>query len=262
MFHITLILLLFILFAELSMNILKRKVMKKNNLLLTAYWLIFEMFDKQETKFNLTICPHCFKKNQDILRDSFDENYTTKCPECSGELYLTDYFRLHEVVDNELGAGGILGYLTNLIEQFNIIHTIKYIKETKPSLLNIFLFLKDGPLAFFGQTADTHKHVRTLCNHLFSKYNLFLAGLEKSGAFVEHADEIKKLLKPGEALLLNNKHIYSYILPGPSDNPEPYASTSYYSAKIIFKSRDERIYVITLPVENENIVINPQKVRL
>jgi hypothetical protein len=48
-------------------------------------------------------------------------------------------------------------------------------------------------------------------------------------------------------------------LPGPPDNPDPYARTSYYSSKIIFKSRDERMYVITLPVENENIVLNPQK---
>lgn len=104
-----------------------------------------------------------------------------------------------------------------------------------------------------------HKHVRKLCNYLFSNHNLFLAGLEKSGAFVEHADEIKNLLEPGEALLLTNKHIYSYILPGDPENPQPYAGTSYYSAKIIFKSIDKRMYVVTLPVENENIVLNPQK---
>ena len=129
----------------------------------------------------------------------------------------------------------------------------------KSDLLNSFLFIKDGPLAFFGQTANMHKPVRRLCKYLFENNNLYLAGLEKSGAFVEHADEIKSLLKPGQVLLLNNKHIYTYILPNNPDTPDPYARTSYYSAKIIFKSKDERMYVITVPVDNENIVLNPQK---
>jgi len=73
-----------------------------------------------------------------------------------------------------------------------------------------------------------------------------------------HADEIKDLLAPGQAFLLNNKHIYSYILPGNPDTPDPYGGTSYYSCKLIFKTRDNRMHVVTIPVENENIVLNPQ----
>jgi hypothetical protein len=230
------------------------------NLLETLFWLIFEIYDTPVDNYNLSQCPHCNERNVTLNRTDFNNEYISRsCKVCNKEIYLTDIFRLHEVVDDELGASGILGYLTNLIEQMNIIHTIKFIKNNKPDLLNQFLFIKDGPLAFFGQTANMHDPVRKLCNYLFDKHNLFLAGLEKSGAFVEHADEIKSLLKPGEALLLNNKHIYAYILPGPSDNPEPYARTSYYSAKLIFKSSDERMYVITIPVESENIVLNPQK---
>ncbi|MFT3825151.1 MAG: DNA double-strand break repair nuclease NurA [Chitinophagaceae bacterium] len=230
-----------------------------SNLLVTLHWLIYELYDAPTETYNLSQCPYCGERNVALNRSNFNSDYISSCQSCGKEIYLTDVFRLHEVIDDELGAGGILGYLTNLIEQMNIIHTIKFIKENKPELLQKFLFIKDGPLAFFGQTANMHDPVRKLCNYLFNRYNLFLAGLEKSGAFVEHADEIKNLLNPGEALLLNNKHIYSYILPGPSDNPEPYARTSYYSSKIIFKSRDERMHVITLPVENENIVLNPQK---
>ena len=104
-----------------------------------------------------------------------------------------------------------------------------------------------------------HKPVRKLCNYLIENNNLFLAGLEKSGAFVEHAEEIKNKLKPGQALLLNNEHIYTFILPGDPNNPEPYARTSYYSCKIIFKSRDERMHVITIPVDKAEIVLNPQR---
>jgi hypothetical protein len=231
-----------------------------NNLLDTLFWLIYELYETPVDTYNLSQCPHCGERGVALNRNDFNSHYISQsCNSCNKEIYLTDVFRLHEVIDDELGAGGVLGYLTNLIEQINIIHTVKFIKENKPELLQKFLFIKDGPLAFFGQTANMHEPVRKLCNYLFKKYNLFLAGLEKSGAFVEHADEIKNLLNPGEVLLLNNRHIYSYILPGPVDNPDPYARTSYYSSKIIFKSRDQRMYVITMPVENENIVLNPQK---
>ena len=38
---------------------------------------------------------------------------------------LIDILRFHEVVDEELGASGILGYLTNVIEHIIIVHCIK-----------------------------------------------------------------------------------------------------------------------------------------
>jgi hypothetical protein len=237
-----------------------KKRIDSTNFLETIHWLIFEIYNSPTNEYNLSSCPNCHERNVSLNNGDFNSDYISKsCKTCNHEIFITDIFRLHEAIDDELGAEGILGYLTNLIEQMNIIHTIKGIMNLKSDLLNHFLFIKDGPLAFFGQTANMHEPVRKLCNFLFANNNLFLAGLEKSGAFVEHADEIKELLKPGEAFLLNNKHIYSYILPNDPDTPEPYARTSYYSAKLIFKSIDKRMYVITVPVENENIVLNPQK---
>jgi hypothetical protein len=233
-------------------------------LLETLYWFLYHLYDTPIEEYQLASCPHhCGEKNIKIKRADFNSKLICQsCKNCKQEIFITDVFRFHEVVDDELGAGGILGYMTNLLEHFNIIHTIKNIKSlknVKTDLLHNFLFIKDGPLAFFGQTANMHKPMRNLCNYLSTKHNLFIAGLEKSGAFVEHAEEIKSLLNPGQALLLSNKHIYSYILPGEPETPDAYGRTSYYSSKLIFKSRDERMHVITIPVENENIVINPQK---
>ena len=169
------------------------------------------------------------------------------------------FFRFHEVVDDNLGATGIIGYLTNLIEQLIIVHTIRLILKIQPTLLDNILFIKDGPLAFFGQTANMHEAMRELCIYLFDKHNLYLAGLEKSGAFVEHADEIKNKLKPGQVLLLNNKHIYTYIIPGDPETTDPYARSSYYGAKLIYKSRSEEMYVITLPTSKPEVLLNPKK---
>ena len=61
-----------------------------------------------------------------------------------------------------------------------------------------------------------HKPMRNLTNFLLEKHNLYLAGLEKSGAFVDHADEItnsangESKLQAGQILLLDNKYIYTY----------------------------------------------------
>src|SRR5258707_10856186 len=140
--------------------------------------------------------------------------YTFACDFCGTEIYLTDVFRLHEAVDDELGAGGILGYVSTAFEQIILVHLIELILKTKPLLLDHVLFIKDGPLAFFGQTANLHKPMRALATYLFKTHNLFLAGSEKSGAFVEHADEIAGKLKPGQIILLDNDYIYKYVLPG------------------------------------------------
>lgn len=225
----------------------------------TLMWFLYHEYDQEVSSYQLASCPVCSESRVEINKSKIENDYTTNCPNCKGKIFLTDVFRFHEVIDDNLGAGGIIGYLTNLIEQIILIHTIKIIHSIQPSLFKSVLFIKDGPLAFFGQTANLHKPMRNLCNFLFKKYNLFLAGLEKSGAFVEHADEIRQKLKNGQYLLLDNKHIYKYIIPGDPDSEEPYARTSYYGSKIIFKSKSDEMYVITLPVEKAEVVLKPEK---
>ncbi len=74
-------------------------------------------------------------------------------------------------------AGGILGYVTTSVEQIILAHLVRVILSTKPSLLKKFLFVKDGPLAFFGQTANLHRAMRDLVNFLFEKHDFFCVGL-------------------------------------------------------------------------------------
>lgn len=83
--------------------------------------------------------------------------------------------------------------------------------------------------------------------------------MEKSGAFVEHAYEVSSHLKPSQALLLNNRYIYTYIIPGDPDSKDPYARTTYYGAKVIFKADDERMYVVSLPVRSADVILDPKK---
>ncbi len=228
-----------------------------NKFIETLKWFIFEEYSTGISELNLSSCPICKESNIKLHKNHMQDDYSFKCQYCDGKIYLTDIFRLHEAIDNELGAGGILGYVTTLFEQIVLIHLIRTVLKTKPSLLNEILFIKDGPLAFFGQTANMHKSMRNLTNYLIDNYNLYLAGLEKSGAFVEHADEISSKTPAGRILLLDNEYIYKYILPGKADPSSPYGKTTYYGNKLIFKADNENLYVVTLPTKEA--LLSPKK---
>jgi hypothetical protein len=47
---------------------------------------------------------------------------------------------------------------------------------------------------------------------------------------------------------LDNEYIYKYVTPGKANNTQPYAYTSYYGQKLIFKTPEEAVYVVTVPV--------------
>lgn len=222
----------------------------------TLKWFIFEEYEDNVEKWNLSNCPSCHASNIPLIKDQI-ANYSFKCPYCNNKIYLTDVFRLHEVIDDEIGASGILGYVTTSLEQILLIHLIRILLKEDPDSLKKILFIKDGPLAFFGQTANMQKPMKKLVNFLFNNYELYLVGLEKSGPFVEHGEEISSKLLPSSALLLNNSYIYKYILLGKADPENPYGRSTYYGNKIIFKSSSERIYVVTLPTKET--ILNPKK---
>lgn len=265
---------------------------EEKSLISTLYWFLFKKyeggvnkqnltcdctFEKKEEKdkeekhlhtckkcqnkaYQLSHCPHC--EEPSILLEERKLNkatYTWNCPnvKCNKEIFITDVFRLFEAVDNELGAGGILGYILSAVENLLLVHIIRMLLEDfRAGFLDEFLLVKDGPLSFVGQTANMYKPMRTFLNYVSKKHNLNLVGVEKSGAFVDHAKEIADKIEPGQVFLLNNEHIYKYVLP--ASGTMEYAKTSYYGGKIIYKSKEEKLYVLTLPVETYNYYATPE----
>lgn len=94
---------------------------ERNGFMDALKWLIFEEYNAPNVKdtWHLATCPNC-NEGVDIQRHKIQSDYTIKCPHCGEKIYLTDVLRLHEAIDNELGAGGILGYLTTTVEQIII----------------------------------------------------------------------------------------------------------------------------------------------
>ncbi|HAI96785.1 MAG: NurA domain-containing protein [Cycloclasticus sp.] len=230
----------------------------------TLSWFIFEEYKSNSLQsYVLSNDPNkgVGSGKVELKKSDMSKDYTFDFG--AGIIYLTDIFRLDEAIDDEQGAGGILGYLTRLIEQIILVHFIRSILKLQPALLKKFLFITDGPLSFSGQTANMHKPMRELCNYLLDNETLFLVGLEKSGAFVEHAHEIslpkegKVILNTGNFILLSNEYIYKYIVPGDHNNMH-YGSTSYYGGKVIYHSADGQVIVLSVPVSNKEVIKNPE----
>ncbi|WP_267378862.1 hypothetical protein [Bacillus sp. GM_Baccil_2] len=237
---------------------------KSSNFMNTLCWLVFSEYlpinnPNRDKVYVLSNCPNCGKKDIVLSKDDMNSDYTFNSCSCNEKIYLTDVFRLHEAIDDELGASGILGYVTSLLEQFVIIDLIRTIYHKNKILLKETLFIKDGPLGFFGQTANIYKLVRSLMNYLQSDgVTINLVGIEKSGVFVEHAFQIESKLDKGTAVMLGNEYIYGNILPGKGNN-DPYANTSYYSGKLIYKTELGQMFVITVPTTSADVYLNPDK---
>lgn len=227
------------------------RAMDDGKLIETLRWFLFQDYSGGVPSWTLASCPEC-SQSVPLASGAMAKDHMFACPECGGRVYLTDVFRLHEAIDDELGAREVLGYLTTTVEQMILVHLIRTILRTKPALLRQLLFIKDGPLAFFGQTANMHQPMRSLVKFLFEQHNLYLVGLEKSGPFVEHADEIADLLSDGSVLILDDDYIYRYVLPGKGIPAHPYGSSTYYGSKLIFKTRNGQVHVATVPTTASN----------
>ena len=191
----------------------KKKHAGKTSILETLSWFIFEEYDfvKNKTSYPLSHCPNCKTPKIEIEKDKIEkETYSTSCSKCNGKIFLTDVFRLFEKVDEDSGALGLITYLENIVESFFIVDTIKSLLEIEEGFINRFLFVKNGPLSFGGETANMYKPMQALINYLNTKNKINLVGVEASGPFVDHAKQIKDKLIPGQVLLLSNEHIYSY----------------------------------------------------
>lgn len=86
--------------------------------------------------------------------------------------------------------------------------------------------------------------------------------MEKNGPFVDHAlqichnEEDKFYLSKGSILILSNEYIYKYITPGDHETMH-YGSTSYYGGKVIIHTEDGQVFVISVPVENSDVILFP-----
>ena len=220
------------------------------NLMDTLAWFMFREYDHDNKRNFVSIqCPHC-ATNANLYKSVMNE-YVFKCPHCGKTIYLTDVLKIHNSVTED-SASSIQKPLSLLLEQFLLVHYIRICLEINPNILNETLFIRDGPLAFFGDLSNLSVFMHELFKYLLENNNLFLVGIEKSGAFVDFAHKIDSYLENGSVMLLNSNYIYKHIYYGSSDK-KGYGYNTYYGCKVIFKSFKGDIYVLTVPTTERSM---------
>jgi hypothetical protein len=222
------------------------------HLLAALAWLIHRGWRNRSDQDSWVIprCPNlaCSRQNIAFVPGGPD---TQVCSACGRPIFLSDALRLYERVDEEQGASAVQSYLLTALEQVILVHLVRTILDMKPALLRDVLFIKDGPLAFFGVTAPLYKPMRELMIHLgdvgAQEGSLIsLIGVQKSGAFVDHAIAMGSHLRPYELLLPDSEYIYRYIVPG-DPTTQDFGRNTYYGSTVIFKGGANDLYVGNVP---------------
>lgn len=227
-----------------------------DKLITSLKWFLFRRWKRNSDDTVEQVIEHCPSGcGHGAITFHYVDREEKACPVCRQPVYLTDVFRLHERIDEELGAGGISSYVMTMLEQLVIVHLFHNILERlKPSLMRNLLFIKDGPLAFFGPVAPLYKPMRELVEYLLSEPGgptgptLRLAGLEKSGAFVEHAASIQDSIKPGSYMAVGDSYIRRYIIPGEAGST--YGQNTFYGQKVLFRAPGGEMHMATIPARS------------
>ncbi|MBW1613098.1 MAG: DNA double-strand break repair nuclease NurA [Deltaproteobacteria bacterium] len=187
-----------------------------------------------------------------------------ECPDSGETLYSTDALRLHELMNPAGTNGELYGQIMQMLEKLWLIHILRAF-EAKGwfNLLDRVAFVMDGPLACFSTWSWMNKSIITelaRINELQKKQtnkDLLLFGIEKSGTFYNHFEEIdttidgyKDKFPNQSAFLLSDGYIKRNIIF--SESEKPYGLDTYFGRKLFYKTKTGYRIVPVLAFFNEH----------
>ncbi|MCX5422605.1 hypothetical protein [Streptomyces sp. NBC_00078] len=204
---------------------------------------------KPATEISLRVCPGCGQKATSSFTLTVNKEGGS-CRSCNTRLYLADVLRTHEEYNAEGSNFTPLGRVMTAAERLMSVCYLNFFADTAPEVLRHTLFITDGPLAMFGPLAPLKRRFEEHLGDLgawCAKRNLIaplIVGIEKSGAFVEHAELIKDLIPLGHVMRLTNAYI-NRISGRPESNH--YGVDEFYGRRFIYRTRTGDPLVITVP---------------
>jgi hypothetical protein len=174
-------------------------------------------------------------------------------------IYSTDALRIHERFHNHTTNGEAFGEVVQVWERVLLIHLLRWF-ERRGILDRVskMAFIVDGPLAMFGHPAWLSPRIKTELQRLnlivrnATRSDILIIGVEKTGAFVSHFEEIDKTISgepyfPNHSYaLLTDEYIKQRIIFSVSD--KPYGKDTYFGRKFFYKAKSGARIVATLPV--------------
>lgn len=173
-------------------------------------------------------------------------------------LYPTDALRIHERFNDEAGTNGeAFAYVMQIWERMLLVHLLRCFERRGwlGQVKDIAFFL-DGPLAVFGppawMSASISRELRRI-NALVRNEtgtDMLIIGVEKTGNFVTHFDELDKRedgaehFPPGTFCLLTDEYIKRSIIY--SDSDKRYGADTYFGRKFFYKTKSRARIVASI----------------
>jgi hypothetical protein len=202
----------------------------------------------------------------------------TMCPSCHRPVYSTDALRIHERF-RDIGTNGeAFGLVMQVVERLLVVHFLLcFERRDLLQRLTSLAFFIDGPLAAFGPPAWLSAAISRELKRLNQKVqaatgrDLLILGIEKTGAFVQHFEEIDQTETPGQQLfsmrqymLLTDGYIKERILH--SDSRKRYGEDTYFGRKFFYKTQSGARIVAGIPflsdpqdtIDSDDVSLYPQ----
>lgn len=199
-------------------------------------------------------CPSCAAKDAELPGGQIGVPRSgTTCPACDTHIYLGDVLRTEEEYMPEGSNRSCLTRTMLVAERLTSLGYMQLLFEDAHNydVLQRTLFITDGPLALYGTVAPLKRRFQSylgefaqLCTTNGCLAAPLVVGVEKSGAFVEHASLIAHLIEPGQAMLLTTEYI-NRMTGRPAANP--YGTDEFYGRRFIYRTRTGGSLVITVP---------------
>ena len=183
------------------------------------------------------------------------------CGACSEQVYLSDGLRIHTQFVEEQSAFECHARFHDALQILALINAIRYLSTTTAGLRSLgdIAFIMDGPLAAFGTIAVLAPGMRrelTRIQKMLSSEKpgaqlLVMSGI-KTGAFVNHAEELDrapepgKRIPPGQVWLPNNDYIRAHIFAGSSPIATEWGELTYYGRPVVIKTTSGQRLVLNL----------------
>ncbi|OBJ98406.1 hypothetical protein A5638_10485 [Mycolicibacterium fortuitum] len=199
-------------------------------------------------------CPSCGAKEAQLLGGQIDvPKAGAICPVCGAKVYLGDILRTEEEYMPEGSNRSALTRMMLVAERLTLLGYMQLLFEDPHSyeVLERTLFITDGPLALHGTVAPLKRRFQDYLGEFANQCAAnnrpaapLVVGVEKSGAFVEHAQLIAHLIEPGQVMFLSTEYI-NRVTGRPLNNP--YGSDEFYGRRFIYRTRNGGILVFTIP---------------
>jgi len=218
-------------------------------------------------------CPH---SESDGCKATLDiSSGSTQCPTCHRPIFSTDGLRIHERF-NDIGTNGeAFGYVMQVWERLLLVHLLRcFERRDLLDRVDKIAFFLDGPLAIFGPPAWLSAAISTELKRINSLVrgktgnDLIILGIEKSGMFVTHFEEIDQTETPGQTLFSSRDHMLltdSYIKGRiqQSASEKRYGVDTYFGRKFFYKTQSGARIVGSIPfLSDEQDTIDSDEIEL